>query len=305
MTSLDGPGFSVTLLRLVPTGLGAGRDMLGLLDAAHTTHAWAPSTVPAALWARPRRCVPATSPPPGAGPGAGPDSTPASGLTMCLLDFARTVRAGLERVVAAEPELTRYDTLVGDGDCGTGLKRGAEAVLAFLSASDRGAGAAAADPAATVAQLAAVVEESMDGTSGALTSIFLHALVKALRDAAPPLPLSPKQQQQRPCTATAVTADIGVWSAAALHAMAGLGRYTPAQPGDRTMMDALVPGLHALAEQRDLAAAARAARAGAERTRRMTPRLGRTVYIDRERVGDVPDPGAVGVAVLLEGMAAA
>lgn len=301
MTSLDGPGFSVTLLRLVPTGLGVGRDMLGLLDAAHATHAWAASTAPPALWARPRRCAHSASPPPPrAGPGAGPDSTPASGLTMCLPGFARTVRAGLERVVAAEPELTRYDTLVGDGDCGTGLKRGAEAVLAFLCAPDLATGAATADPAAIVARLAAVVEDSMDGTSGALTSIFLHALAKALRDAAP----APKQQQQ-PRVATATTADIDVWSAAALHAMAGLGRYTPAQPGDRTMMDALVPGLHALAEQHDLAAAARAARAGAERTRRMAPRLGRTVYIDRERVGDVPDPGAVGVAVLLEGMAAA
>lgn len=34
--------------------------------------------------------------------------------------------AGLEAVVAAEPEVTKYDTIVGDGDCGIGLKRGAE-----------------------------------------------------------------------------------------------------------------------------------------------------------------------------------
>jgi hypothetical protein len=33
---------------------------------------------------------------------------------------------GLNRLIAAEPDVTKYDTIVGDGDCGIGLKRGAE-----------------------------------------------------------------------------------------------------------------------------------------------------------------------------------
>jgi triose/dihydroxyacetone kinase / FAD-AMP lyase (cyclizing) len=32
----------------------------------------------------------------------------------------------LERLMKAEPDITNYDTIVGDGDCGIGLKRGAE-----------------------------------------------------------------------------------------------------------------------------------------------------------------------------------
>ena len=36
------------------------------------------------------------------------------------------LKSALEKVIAAEPEVTRYDTVVGDGDCGIGLKRGAE-----------------------------------------------------------------------------------------------------------------------------------------------------------------------------------
>jgi dihydroxyacetone kinase len=32
----------------------------------------------------------------------------------------------LRRLIKAEPEITKYDTIVGDGDCGVGLKRGAE-----------------------------------------------------------------------------------------------------------------------------------------------------------------------------------
>lgn len=122
----------------------------------------------------------------------------------------------------------------------------------------------------------------MDGTSGALYSIFLNALAKGLRD-----------------NGTG-EADFGVWARAALDAMAGLGRYTPAQPGDRTLVDALQPFVYALAG-RDLNEAARAARKGAEGTKGMIPRLGRTVYVDD--IGQIPDPGAVGIAVLAEGMA--
>lgn len=33
---------------------------------------------------------------------------------------------GLEKLITAEPDVTKYDTIVGDGDCGIGLKRGAE-----------------------------------------------------------------------------------------------------------------------------------------------------------------------------------
>jgi len=36
------------------------------------------------------------------------------------------VTTAVEGVIAAEAEITHYDTIVGDGDCGIGLKRGAE-----------------------------------------------------------------------------------------------------------------------------------------------------------------------------------
>lgn len=193
-------------------------------------------------------------------------------------EFARVLGAGLARLVAAEPALTRYDTLVGDGDCGTGLKRGAEALQAALAA-----GGLSPDPATAVARLAAIVEETMDGTSGALCSIFLNALCRALGAAA------------------AGRADTAAWAAAAADALDGLRRYTPARAGDRTLMDALEPFLAELQRRKDVVSAARCAREGAESTRGMLPRLGRTVYI--EQVGDIPDPGAVGIAELVEGLA--
>lgn len=33
---------------------------------------------------------------------------------------------GLKAVIAAEPEITRYNDVVGGGDCGTTMDRGAE-----------------------------------------------------------------------------------------------------------------------------------------------------------------------------------
>jgi dihydroxyacetone kinase len=51
----------------------------------------------------------------------------------CDLDeLTRRLRAGLEAVIAAEAEVTKYDSVVGDGDCGTTLKRGAEGELFIL-----------------------------------------------------------------------------------------------------------------------------------------------------------------------------
>ena len=45
---------------------------------------------------------------------------------MDLSVVRKTVSGALENVIRAEPTVTKYDTLVGDGDCGEALKRGAE-----------------------------------------------------------------------------------------------------------------------------------------------------------------------------------
>jgi dihydroxyacetone kinase len=50
-------------------------------------------------------------------------------LTSYAVDPALTKSAlstALERLISVEPDVTKYDTIVGDGDCGIGLKRGAE-----------------------------------------------------------------------------------------------------------------------------------------------------------------------------------
>ena len=84
-----------------------------------------------------------------------------------------------------------------------------------------------------------------------------------------------------------------------------------AQPGDRTMLDALLPAADALRDQRwgaaralaaALRAAAAAAEAGAAATAAMRPRLGRASYLG-ERVIGVEDGGARAVAIWLRALA--
>lgn len=129
-----------------------------------------------------------------------------------------------------------------------------------------------------------VVENSMDGTSGALFAIFLNALVHALRTAAPG------------------SATPQVWSAALKESCDALSRYTPAQPGDRTLIDALYPFVEVLGKTGDVKKAADAARKAAEGTKGMKASLGRTVYIGGTGYEEVPDPGAWGLACFFAGL---
>lgn len=125
----------------------------------------------------------------------------------------------------------------------------------------------------------------MDGTSGALYAIFLNALVGALR-ASPPGRATPH-----------------VWAAALERACDALARYTPARPGDRTLVDALYPFVEVLGKTGDVAEAARAAHRAADETRGMPASLGRAVYVGGGGYREVPDPGAWGLACFFLGLA--
>jgi len=191
--------------------------------------------------------------------------------------------SGLKAVIAAEPDVTKYDTIVGDGDCGIGLKRGAEAVLQLLQTPEM----SSIDDAATfMDRIIAVVETSMDGTSGALYAIYLNALATGLRS----------QSANKEATPS-------VWAKAAQQAMQSMARYTPAKVGDRTLVDALAPFVETLENTSDVKEAARAAEKGSSSTKGMQASLGRTVYVGGQGWQDVPDPGAYGLAKFLTGLA--
>lgn len=196
------------------------------------------------------------------------------------------LKAGLDRVIVAEPDVTHYDTIVGDGDCGIGLKRGAESVLQLI-ASDLDT----QDAVIFMDRIISTIETSMDGTSGAIYAIFLNALAAGLRSQSPE---SGKKE---------VTTQ--VWAEAAKQALEGLGKYTPARPGDRTLVDALEPFIKQLVATGDFKKAAQAAKEGTDATKGMKASLGRSVYVGNEGFKEVPDPGAYGLSEFLTGLAEA
>ncbi|KAK1846245.1 dihydroxyacetone kinase [Colletotrichum chrysophilum] len=276
MSSLNGLGFSITLLKVVD------ESWVQLIDASTQASGWLPAITTAdlpenqkAATSSQERDIVANEEPVG---------------TNLRVDIAVTKSAltsALNHVIAAEPEVTKYDTLVGDGDCGLCLKTSAQAVLAYIN-EQKGL---EADAGKLVDNIARVVEGNMDGTSGALYAIFLNALAHGLRVESQQMP----QEQQ---------ATSEIWAKALQSALSALGKYTPAQPGDRTVVDALAPFVSTFAASSSLKDAVEAARKGCESTKGMEASLGRSVYVGGEEWKNCPDPGAYGLVKLLEGLMA-
>ena len=288
MTSLNGLGFSITLLNVVNTEIG-GPGMIDLLDAPSEVPGWS-APIRKETWEAKNNAV-------RDGVSQIAQETKPSGLKMNVEGAKSALKNALEQVIAAEPDITRYDTVVGDGDCGIGLKRGAEGTcheqIRFIPHANHSRTAVlkhineksfTGDAVVDVASIVPVVENTMDGTSGALYAIFLNALVHALRG-------------QSPGEATPK-----VWAAALKQSCDALSKYTPARPGDRTLVDALYPFVEVLGETGDVKKAAEAARKAADETKGMKASLGRTVYVGGDLYEEVPDPGAWGLATFFRGL---
>ncbi|KAI0108604.1 Dak1 domain-containing protein [Nemania sp. FL0031] len=150
MTSLNGLGFSISLLNVVNTDIG-GPSMTQLLDYPCEATGWsAPiSTVTWDAKNTSTREDDITS----------DESVKPSELKVDATTFTNMLTSALETLISVEPEVTRFDTVVGDGDCGIGLKRGAEAVLKHLKETQ-----ATGDLVVDVANIVPIVETCMDGT---------------------------------------------------------------------------------------------------------------------------------------------
>lgn len=280
LTSLDGLGWSASILRLEDTGLGSGKSMLELIDAPAEAVGWANTGVATSTWNADQSATFDQSAEITA-------DTSKTNLTLDPQQASKLLKGGLERMAKAEPDVTRYDSIVGDGDCGTVLKRGAEAVMKELDA-----GNLPTDAVAFLNKIIPVVETTMDGTSGAIYAIFLNALAFGLRSQD---------------TGSSKAVDQQTWAKACKSAMGDLAKYTPATTGDRTMMDSLIPFADTLSNGGSLQDAAAASRKGAEQTKSMKASLGRAVYVgaEDEWMGKIPDPGAWGLAEFFDGLAGA
>lgn len=188
-----------------------------------------------------------------------------------------------DRLIAAEPELSKADRAVGDGDHGIGMTRGFTAVRSALDHDESGV---AHEVLMTVGD---TLLRSMGGASGVIFGTLFRG-------------------------------DAGHRSSAGHIDVSGLAEYFArslveitrrggAAAGDKTMVDALGPATRALTESADaghdlptaLLHAARAASDGAERTKGFVARFGKATSLKDRSLG-FPDPGALSTAIIFTAM---
>ncbi|AZM87788.1 dihydroxyacetone kinase subunit DhaL [Streptomyces sp. W1SF4] len=189
--------------------------------------------------------------------------------------FRRWLEAAAAAVEREADRLTELDSPIGDADHGANLLRGFTAVRTAL------AGADPADAPGALLQLAGrTLISTVGGASGPLYGTLLRRTGKELGEAS-----EVSDEELR------AALDAGV------DAVARLGG---AAPGDKTMLDALVPGVAALGTS--YRAAGDAAEGGALATVPILARKGRASYLGERSVGH-QDPGATSAALLLGALA--
>lgn len=174
-------------------------------------------------------------------------------------------------------ELVRLDTAIGDGDHGTNMDRGMRKALEKLGAQEQ------SDIGAILKTVAMALISSVGGAAGPLYGTLFLQMGTALGG---------KDE-----------ADLEAYAGAWRKGIEGVQARGKAQPGDKTMVDALLPALAALEQASDLDNALREAEAAAERgmqdTIPLVARKGRASYLG-ERSRDHQDPGATSTYYLCQ-----
>jgi dihydroxyacetone kinase-like protein len=188
----------------------------------------------------------------------------------------RLIVAVANRVVAGADELTDLDRAIGDGDHGTNMRRGFEAVLAAaeeLSAKSFGE---------SVKGVGTTLVMKVGGASGPLYGTLFLSLGKALSD---------EISREQVADAFAV----------AIDAVKARGK---SEAGQKTMLDVLLPVLAVVREGGEgIPARLRAtARAAAENTIPMKAIRGRASFLGERSIGHM-DPGARSSELIVDAVA--
>jgi len=198
-------------------------------------------------------------------------------LVSWIREFARLIveNAGI---------LTDLDAAVGDADHGVNMDRGMKAVVAKL---DDGS-----DLGGVCKQVATALIGSVGGAAGPLYGTLFLRMAPVLG----PVP----------------SVDATTFAAALRAGVDGVVARGHAEPGDKTMVDALAPAVQTLdaalaagaALPDALRLAADAAAAGRDATTPLVARKGRASYLGERSAGHL-DPGAASSAMLIAAAATA
>jgi len=191
--------------------------------------------------------------------------------------------AAAEKTRAARAYLSELDSATGDGDHGTAISKVAAAITATVEK----------DEGDDLKKLLKDVAWAVMSTDAGSTSPLYGSFFLGLSDAAP---------EAGPIDGAAFVAMLE-------SGVAKLRKNTKAQPGDKTMLDALLPAVEAIRSAVDqgkdltdaMAEGAAAAVNGAEATREMKAAFGRAKNIGERSIGHL-DPGATSMSILFTGL---
>jgi dihydroxyacetone kinase-like protein len=201
-------------------------------------------------------------------------------------DFSRWLMIFANLIAANKDYLTELDSAIGDADHGINMERGFQAVLLKLpSLADQDIGSICKAVGMTLVS-------TVGGASGPLYGTFFIQLGVA--------------------TAGKHELALPDWAAALEAGVEGVAKRGKAVPGDKTMLDSLLPALAALkaaaaqgaALSDALSQSEQAAQQGMLATIPLVARKGRASYLG-ERSADHQDPGATSAHLLLQAAAEA
>lgn len=195
------------------------------------------------------------------------------------------LRRFYDLVIKYEAELTELDSAIGDADHGINMVRGMSAVMQKLD------GMRPADIDELLKTVAMTLLASVGGASGPLYGTFFLRFGRA--------------------AGSASELDLAALAAGLRAGLAGVVERGKADPGDKTMVDALTPALDAvdavIENGGDLVSAVAAARAaaaaGRDATVPLVARKGRASYLGERSAGHM-DPGAASMSLLFAALTA-
>jgi phosphoenolpyruvate---glycerone phosphotransferase subunit DhaL len=212
------------------------------------------------------------------------NALPADGPPIDAAFVRRWLASATEAVDREAARLTELDSAIGDADHGTNMRRGFRAAHGAVEQEPPDT------PGAVLVAFGRHLISTVGGASGPLYGTLLRRAGKALGE---DTEVSAAQLRD------ALRAGVD-----------GVGALGGAVPGDKTMLDALSPGLDAMSGALDaggsaakaFAAAAQAADDGAKATTPLRARKGRASYLGERSIGH-QDPGATSSALLLATLA--
>lgn len=262
MTSLDGHGVSVTVLKVVDD------DWLRCLDMETEALSW---KYVHQLQKRSTRLTKIKC------PSVETEADARTGVTLAKEEeecLKAAVKSACNAVISATEELNRLDGTAGDGDCGSTLKIGAEMLLRKLNEGklccDR--------PQTLFNQISHIFEGDVGGTAGALYALMFSSAAQAFSH-------------------SATSKD---WHSALRNGLQAIMTYGRAKPGYRSMVDPLNAAASAVTSKcpnkADWETAVQKAAEAAKATSMMRAQVGRASYTAVAAQNE-PDAGATAVAI--------